>query len=286
VSTRNCEEFQVRIEDFIAGELDKAEVASVRAHLSSCADCRQFQALIERENEAYSNFYVQTSMEPSSEVWETISKRIGSETSEIASTRTILEGRERRSFLDWFRTPSFVRQFAAAAALVLISVFLTWFIVSRASRSDSGAQLATNVTPAPVATSTPLAVSTPKPEENKTLTGVTSVEKVTTRSKPAPQPATPTAPLSEDQQIQQQIARTEGEYLKAIRLLDRAIVKRKDTLDADTMAQYKSSLALIDDSIDKSRAALKKQPGDLAAGQFLLAAYARKVDVMQEIAIK
>ena len=71
-----------------------------------------------------------------------------------------------------------------------------------------------------------------------------------------------------------------------IRLLDRAIVKRKDTLDADTMAQYKSSLALIDDSIDKSRAALKKQPGDLAAGQFLLAAYARKVDVMQEIAIK
>ena len=286
MSTRNCEEFQVRIEDFIAGELEKAEVASVRDHLSSCADCRQFQALIERENEAYSNFYVQTSMEPSSEVWATISKRIGSETSEIASSRTILEGGEKRTFLDWFRTPSFVRQFAAAAALVLISVFLTWFIVSRASRRDSGAQLATNVTPAPVATSTPLAVSTPKPEENKIPAAGNSVEKVATRSKPMPRPATPAAPLSEDQQIQQQIARTEGEYLKAIRLLDRAIVKRKDTLDADTMAQYKSSLALIDDSIDKSRAALKKQPGDLAAGQFLLAAYARKVDVMQEIAIK
>lgn len=286
MTTRNCEEFQVRLEDFIAGELETAQAASVRAHLSSCAECRQFQALIERENEAYANFYAQTSMEPSSEMWATISNRIGSETSGSTSTRTILDGREKRSFIDWFRTPSFVRQFAAAAALVLISVFLTWFIVSRASRPDGGSQLATNVTPTPVSTSTPLAISTPKPEENKTTIAGGSVDKAPTRSKPATRPATALAPLTEDQQIQQQIARTEGEYLKAIRLLDRAIVKRKDTLDADTMAQYKSSLALIDDSIDKSRAALRKQPGDLAAGQFLLAAYARKVDLMQEIAIK
>lgn len=283
MSTQNCEEFQLRLEDFIAGELETAEAASVRSHLSSCAECRQFQALIERENEAYANFYAQTSMEPSSEMWGTISKRIGSET----SGRAILDGREKRSFLDWFRTPSFIRQFVAAAALVLISVFLTWFIVSRSTRPDSGSQLATNVTPSPVSTSTPLAASTPKPEENKTTIAAGSDEKVTTtRLKPSTRPATPAAPLSEDQQIQAQIARTEGEYLKAIRLLDRAIVKRKDTMDADTMSQYKSSLALIDDSIDKSRAALRKQPGDLAAGQFLLAAYARKVDLMQEIAIK
>ena len=83
-----------------------------------------------------------------------------------------------------------------------------------------------------------------------------------------------------------QIARTEQEYIKAIRLLDRAIVKRKEALDLSVTSQYEASLALIDDSISKSRAALRKQPGDLAAGQFLLAAYARKVELMQEIAVQ
>jgi len=45
-------------------------------------------------------------------------------------------------------------------------------------------------------------------------------------------------------------------------------------------------LALIDQSIDKSREALRARPGDPSAGQYLLAAYARKVELMQEVAIQ
>jgi hypothetical protein len=69
-------------------------------------------------------------------------------------------------------------------------------------------------------------------------------------------------------------------------MLDRAIAKRKDSLDASAFAQYEASLALIDESIERSRVALRGRVGDPAAGQFLLAAYARKVELMQEIALQ
>ncbi len=51
-------------------------------------------------------------------------------------------------------------------------------------------------------------------------------------------------------------------------------------------AQNLHGLTLIDDSINASRRALRERPDDPAAGQFLLAAYAKKLDLMQDIAMK
>jgi tetratricopeptide (TPR) repeat protein len=86
--------------------------------------------------------------------------------------------------------------------------------------------------------------------------------------------------------MNRQIARAEREYQKAIRLLDQAIAKQRDRLDPALIRQYESSLALIDDSIAASRRALRERPDDPTAGQFLLAAYAKKLDLMQDIAMK
>ena len=86
--------------------------------------------------------------------------------------------------------------------------------------------------------------------------------------------------------INQQIARAEREYQGAIRLLDQAIARRRDSLDSNVIRQYESSLALIDDSIAQSRRALRAKPDDVTAGQFLLAAYAKKIELMQDIAMR
>ncbi len=92
--------------------------------------------------------------------------------------------------------------------------------------------------------------------------------------------------LTEEEQITQQIARAEREYQGAIRLLDRAIAKRREGFDAEVFRQYEASLALIDDSIAQSRRALRAKPDDVTAGQFLLAAYAKKIELMQDIAMR
>ena len=85
--------------------------------------------------------------------------------------------------------------------------------------------------------------------------------------------------------IRQQIARAEREYQGAVRLLERAIARRRNSLDPTVVREYESSLALIDSSIRQSRAALRANPDDLSTGQFLLATYARKVELMQDIAL-
>jgi len=83
-----------------------------------------------------------------------------------------------------------------------------------------------------------------------------------------------------------QVARAEREYLSAIRLLDRAIERRRDELDPDVVRQYEASLALIDASIESSRKAFRENRSDLNASSFLIAAYSRKVELMQDIAMR
>ncbi|MBP6823641.1 MAG: hypothetical protein KA368_18980, partial [Acidobacteria bacterium] len=80
--------------------------------------------------------------------------------------------------------------------------------------------------------------------------------------------------------------RTEREYKNAIKLLDQAVAKRRSGIEPEAFKKYESSLALIDSSIAQSKRALRELPNDLVAGQFLLAAYARKVELMQEIAMQ
>lgn len=92
--------------------------------------------------------------------------------------------------------------------------------------------------------------------------------------------------LSEQELLANQLARTEREYQSAIKLLERAVAKRRDNFSPEAFEKYESSLALIDSSILQSKRALRELPNDAAAGQFLLAAYAKKVDLMQTIALQ
>ena len=94
------------------------------------------------------------------------------------------------------------------------------------------------------------------------------------------------AKLTEDEVLSQQIAKATREYQSAIHLLERTIAKRKTQLDEGTVKQFESSLAMIDASIASSRTALRTHPNDPTAARFLLAAYSKKVELMQEIAMR
>ncbi len=286
MANEDCKHFRTRLEDFVYSELKAKDATELRAHLAACPQCRSELELLERENEAYSSFFQQTALEPSEEMWNAIRSRI-----DAGAPRILAEREPGSGFFANLLRPGFARQMLAAAALVIVSVAATWYFVSRDKHEVTQPPIALNSTPSPVTTATPTVTPTVTP--GPVPPGITAG--------PAPRVAPPAVEprmntkgqlvatakvLSEDEQVMLQIARTEKEYMKAIRLLDRAIVKRKDALDLSVTSQYEASLALIDDSISKSRAALRKQPGDLAAGQFLLAAYARKVELMQEIVVQ
>jgi hypothetical protein len=54
-------------------------------------------------------------------------------------------------------------------------------------------------------------------------------------------------------------------------------------LDADTKARFEGELADIDRTIASTRVAVRRDPNDPVAVQYMLRAYRKKVDVLREM---
>lgn len=80
------------------------------------------------------------------------------------------------------------------------------------------------------------------------------------------------------------IARAEKEYENAIRLLSEIVEKRKATLDPRLVAELERNLETIDENIAATRNAFREHPSDPEYALYMLAAYARKVELLQEVA--
>jgi len=80
------------------------------------------------------------------------------------------------------------------------------------------------------------------------------------------------------------IARAEKEYEKAIGLLTDVVEKRKASLDPQLVAELEKNLKVIDENIAATRKAFREHPSDPEYALYMLAAYARKVDLLQEVA--
>lgn len=270
----NCERCQTELEDFLYGELAESQSTAVRTHLADCVACAQARATLERENEIFAQYYEQTALEPAPEMWQAIQARIHSE----AATPTAAP--EKASFfagiLAWLSSAAVVRQAAFALALIVVSVAATTYYLKSQQNNDTKL---TGFIPLP----TPAPSVTPEQPQP-----APTANKLAQRNEPVQNtPRTPLKPqpkLSETQLIQNQIARAEREYQGAIKLLDRVIARNRDQFAPGLLKQYESSLALIDNSIAESRRALRERPEDAASGQFLLSAYAKKLELMQEIA--
>ncbi len=284
----NCQHAQPELEDLIYGEVSESRARELQLHLAHCSQCRSVFAELEREGEAFARYRSQAAIEPTPQLWSAIQNRIRSESVSPSNSRirgwipTFFEGFSFESLL----RPVVLRQAAVALALVIVTAVATSWLLTR--NTGTTEQLATRRDPAALVSPT-----LPQPPAvGPRVTAERPVEKPSAMAseKPVMLVATAAKPrletLSEKQLLEQQIARTEREYINTIKMLDRAIAKRKDSLDASAFAQYEASLALIDESIERSRAALRGRVGDPAAGQFLLAAYGRKVELMQEIALQ
>ena len=275
----NCERCQAELEDFLYGELAEREVAAVRMHLAACAACTQARVTLERENEIFAQYYEQTALEPAPEVWQAIQTRI---CAEAAPTSALVNETKTTGWfggmLVWLTNAAVLRQAAVAVALVVLSVLATTYYF-KAQQQKTGEQVAVRSTPTPV-----VAPSVP-PNVSPNAPSTAEVAQLTAPTKNATRPSVSAQPkLSEEQLIQNQIARAEREYQGAIKLLDRVIARHRDEFAPGLLQQYQNSLALIDNSIAESRRALRERPADAASGQFLLAAYAKKLELMQEIA--
>ena len=273
----NCETCTTELEDFLYGELDAVRIVAINEHLSVCHDCRVRQSALERENELFAEFYEQNALEPSDELWQAIHAQVKPEAAQLPSGWSA-------KLRNWFApllVPAMLRQAGFAALLILLSVGLTALYFST-RKVENNNVVEVKATPTPSVTATPAAPElqpTPAPNLNKQQLALVKAPK------PAPKSPAPIK-LSDDELLSQQIAKASREYQGAIKLLERTIAKRKTQLDEGTVKQFEGSLAMIDASIASSREALRAHPNDPSAARFLLSAYSKKVELMQEIAMR
>jgi hypothetical protein len=295
----NCELCRIELEDFLYGELGEARADKVRAHLRGCAECRAVRAGLEREAEIFAAYYEQNAPEPGAEMWEAVRSRIGEEPRRAPQAAGLF-GRLREWFaagsLGTLLTPATLRQAAFAALLVMLSVGATTLYFKLKGGEPTSETVRSEPTPQPQPSPSqqpPSPHPSPSPSRlegaphpqiaaggAETNRGQIAASAQTTVKRAAPQPP------SEGEVINAQVARAVREYQGAVKLLERAVAKRKQELDPNAVAQYESSLALIDESIAASRRALREHPTDPTAARFLLAAYSKKVELMQEIAMR
>lgn len=282
----NCERCQTELEDFLYGELSERLSIEIRSHLAGCADCAELRQQLERESELFAQFYEQTAIDPSAEMWQAIRSRIETEPAPVAPEEKAAWW---QSIANLLIAPAIMRQAALALLLVAVSVTATVIFMKRSTKSSvenrDSVQLTavSTVTPTPTSDVNSAAVPTPPKENLAVKTTKTNPAISAVAGQPRPVQA---KPLSDQELLARQMTRAEREYQGAIKLLEQAIAKRRDTIDPEVFKKYENSLALIDNSILQSRRALRDMPNDLAAGQFLLSAYARKVELMQDIAMR
>ena len=94
-------------------------------------------------------------------------------------------------------------------------------------------------------------------------------------------PAT-TAGAPDAQSIASELALAEGHYQKAISGLEQIANAEKGALDPRTAATLQKNLAVIDQAITESRAALQAQPNSEPAQQSLLESFKTKIALLQD----
>ena len=79
------------------------------------------------------------------------------------------------------------------------------------------------------------------------------------------------------------VREAEQKYMAAIRLLTHDVSRRRSRLTPDERARFEQTLAAVDHAIADTRRAARERPRDPVAVQYMLTAYAKKVEVLSEM---
>jgi hypothetical protein len=277
-----CEESQAVIEEYFDGELETETARRVSIHLENCLSCRREWQQLSLEDRVYQKY--ERGVDPSPALWPGVSARIAEELP--VQLPPIWE----RWQVAVSNLMSLRFNVAVSAALVLSAVVGTVAVMKylnstrpsnqMASGAETGSEVKQPTGPPQSANAPKVSgedASSPKATEIKrpNLTGLRPGSVLAVKSSKE-NPSGPKTPS-------QLVRAAEKNYLSAIAMLNRDVAKRPSPLDSETRANLEGALASIDRTISATRRAVKKNPNDPLAVQYMLTAYAKKVDVLKEM---
>lgn len=257
------------------GELGHEEAAAVAAHLASCPGCAEAAGTVENENLLLSSAL---GIEFAEGVpTERIHHRLETAIAENQIARPVRAEVSAKAGL-WFSlgrllfgSPQRAFGYAGLTAVIILSAILGVVYLRR----GEVVPVAQNNTGNPIslAKPSPVAVeSTPGTGPAVKPTGPIEPPKnrIVRKTPRANRPSTGLLPGERD-------------YVKTIAALDKSL-KSESPMRPSLQVEYEHNVAVLDSAIEMTRDAVRKNPKDTQASQFMLAAYQSKVDLLNQVA--
>ena len=293
-----CQEVSAVLEDYFDGELDERHSRTVAAHLSACAECATAYGELQREQELFMRY--ERDVEVTPQLWHAVAARIAAENAETTPIAAPLGTRLRDWLAGTFTAPRFSP--ALTAALVLVAVVLTAGVMkfmnkganvvvattqTATNTNSNSAPPAPSVTPAQSAPQFTAASASPEPQPS-------AAPKKREEKRDKLQPANEglrmqvaglkVTPPPREQTAEDLVRDAAAKYQKAIEILSCDVDKRRATFDPATLARFDETLKALDRTIAETRRAALGQGNDPVAVQYMLTAYAKKVEVLRDMA--
>ena len=315
-----CLECEPLIEEYLDGELDRRAAEGVRAHLASCAACAEARDGLAAESALYASYEREVEVTP--QLWGRVEARLRAER-RVEGELGLLQ-RVSGWLAPLLTAPRFSPALTGALVVfaVLATVGAMTFLNSRKG-GDDGDVAKQNQSARPDASNAPVVNASenssrpgasaspeqrvapddaqqqpPAPpsatREPKLASGPPPKKGIKERLSPKPdlngtQLAAadgyqPNVQLEGARSADRLVREAEKRYQAAIKILDRDVRSRRSRLDAETLARFDETLSSIDRTIAETRKAVRQQGSDPVAVQYMLSAYAKKVEVMREMA--
>jgi hypothetical protein len=317
-----CQDCELLLEEYFDGEAGERESAAVAAHLQTCAACTRAYEGLAAEQSLFAAYEREVEVTPA--LWAGVEARLragqrggGGKVGFLQSLRGWLAPLLVAPRFSPAMTAAMVVVAVVATAVVMKSIGGSNTkppVIAQAGNEGKAAPQPANATPNANAGESP----TPDPSSSPATAPFSSSPQATPQPKttaPPPDPnrlqnaagkrpkqgpvldksstgaaqplvaqadqnARPRVETAADKLVRE----AEQRYVAAIRILERDVKTRREKIDPNTLARFDETLASIDRTIAETRRTARQHGNDPVAVQYMLSAYAKKVEVMREMA--
>jgi Putative zinc-finger len=267
VKEMTCEECQQMLEEYFDGELQQPAAADVSAHVDRCAQCRSTLDQLQTEHRLFLSYDRELELRPA--LWAGVQTRVAEGTQTNTRTQT--------------RWATFSMLFSemrlnvpVTVGLILIAVGLTVAFMKYFERPANQIAVQTAQPPA--------TVQLPEPAKEKSAVHESLPSERIAIRHVKPRAETGRRGIVNAPQTASALVReAELKYLSAIAMLTRDVQEHPARLDQGARVRLDDALSAIDRTIASTRRAVRRNPDDPVAVQYMLSAYRKKVDVLREM---
>lgn len=300
-----CVDCQASVEDYFDGELDEQTTRQVTQHLGVCTSCASLYEKLEEEQKLYLSYEYDT--EPAPDFWDNVLAQTTKESADKTARPFSILRHWFGGALGRFNAPRLSP--SLAALLVLFAIGITVAVMRYVNSPEESAA------PVNVAQNTDAFVPAPPPPQNdeaikpgvatednqaivKEDRQVAQARPQLAKNRAARKDRNPALSASNERNVRvslnpeaagrkptsdELVREAEQKYVAAIAMLSRDVNRRRSRLDPAMSARFAQTLAAVDRTIADTRRAARQHPGDPVAAQYMLTAYAKKVEVLREI---